>query len=127
MDQMPVTLTFVALYAIALVPMTGWIGLYRSKIGALRGDGGDAVLFKRIRVHGNLTENAPAFALVLAAAEWSGLAQPWLWGAVACFVVGRMLYVRLFDSAQRWLAMVFTQFPAALMGLWVLASVWLAG
>ncbi|MEP3847607.1 MAG: hypothetical protein ABJM43_19860 [Paracoccaceae bacterium] len=72
MTAIPVTITFVAIYAIALVVLTGWIGLFRGKIGVLRGHGDNAVLEKRIRYHGNLIENAPAIALVLGASESLG-------------------------------------------------------
>lgn len=34
----PVTITFAALYGIAPVPLTRWIGSYRNKIGILRSD-----------------------------------------------------------------------------------------
>ncbi len=36
------------------------------------GDGGDTSLFKRIRMHGNLTENAPMFLLLLVLLELGG-------------------------------------------------------
>jgi len=62
---LPITFTFVSVLAILLIPLTGWVGIKRGKIGVLRGDGGDSDLFKRIRIHGNLMENAPLFALVL--------------------------------------------------------------
>lgn len=72
MSQMPlpVTLTFVSVLAILLIPLTGWVGVRRDKIGGvLRGDGDDPTLFKRIRIHGNLMENVPVFIFVLGASE----------------------------------------------------------
>ena len=127
MTPFTVTISFAALYAITLVPMTGWIGLYRDRIGALRGDGGDPVLYKRIRYHGNLTENAPATFMALAAAESLGLMQPWLWAAVVSFILGRVLYFIQFDKKSRALALSFTQFPAALLAIWCLYSLFIKG
>lgn len=121
---LPVTFTFVSLMAIALFPLTAWVGLRRGKIRVLRGDGGDAELFKRIRIHGNLMENAPIFALVLGAAEISGLGAALLWLAVVAFVVGRAMHYALYDSAKRGLAMVITVLPGMLMGLWLLWWIW---
>jgi len=126
MISLQVSGTFIAAYAIALIFLTGAVGLYRGRAGILRGDGGDAILHKRIRIHGNLTENAPAFALALVAAEILGLAQVWLWIAVASFVVGRVFHHVLYDDARRGAPMFLTQAPSALLGLWILSSIWLS-
>lgn len=123
---LPVTFTFIGLYAIALVVLTSWIGLYRGATNQLRGEGADPVLFKRSRFHGNLVENAPATALVLGAGEALGLGTNWLWLAVLSFFVGRALYFAWYDKKARAVAMSMTQFPAAIMGLWVLYTLWIA-
>jgi uncharacterized membrane protein YecN with MAPEG domain len=122
---LPVTITFTSLLAISLIPLTGWIGLRRDKIGGVfRGDGDDATLFKRIRIHGNLMENAPVFILVLGASEMVGLGQTWLWLAVAVFLIGRVLHFILFDSRTRGFAMLITLLPGMLMGFWLLLRIW---
>ena len=38
---LPVTFTFISVLAILMIPMTGWVGVRRDKVGTLRGDGGD--------------------------------------------------------------------------------------
>ncbi|WP_425099500.1 MAPEG family protein [Tropicibacter sp. S64] len=121
---LPVSFTFIGLLAIVLSPLTGWVGVRRGQTRTLRGDGGDPELFRRIRIHGNLLETAPVFALTLAAAESAGLGQGWLWAAVAVFVFGRVLHYRLYDSGKRGVAMVVTLLPGSLMGLWLLAVIW---
>ncbi len=123
---LPVTVTFIALYALILVPLTGWIGLMRGRENILRGHGDNRVLEKRIRFHGNLTENAPAMALVLGASEFLGMASWMLWAGVGSFVVGRVLYFQLYDKEVRALAMSLTQFPAGLLGLWCLYTIYIA-
>ncbi len=125
MTTIPVTITFISLYAVALVILTGWIGLFRGKVGILRGHGGDAVLEKRIRYHGNLIENAPAMALVLGASESLGMTSWVLWLAVCSFVVGRVLYFQLYDLKIRALAMSLTQFPAGLLALWCIFAIYI--
>lgn len=121
---LPVTFTFIAVGAAILFPMSGWIGVYRSRTGILRGDGGDPVLFKRIRIHGNFIENAPLTALVLGASEAMGLGAVWLWLAVLSFTVGRLLHYALYDLPARGLPMGLTAGPGLLLGLWVLWKLW---
>ncbi len=120
---LPVTFTLVSVLVILMIPLTGWVGLRRGE--TLRGDGGDPVLFKRIRIHGNLMENAPLFVFVLGAAEATGLEPPWLWLAITTFIVGRGLHYALYDTQQRGLAMLVTLLPGVFMGLWLLVQVWL--
>ncbi|MEP1765466.1 MAG: MAPEG family protein [Sulfitobacter sp.] len=124
MTTIPITITFISIYAIALLVLTGWIGLMRGKMGILRGHGQDAVLEKRIRFHGNLIENAPAMALVLGASESLGISDWILWLAVCSFGVGRILFFKLYDKEVRALAMSLTQFPAALLAFWCLFTVY---
>jgi uncharacterized membrane protein YecN with MAPEG domain len=124
--NLPVTYTVLGILAVLLIPLTGWVGLRRDKIGGvLRGDGGDPTLFKRIRIHGNLMENVPVFILVLGASEAASLGPLWLWLAVATFLAGRVLHFILYDSGKRGLAMLVTLLPGALMGIWLLSSIWL--
>ncbi len=120
---LPVTFTFISVLAILLIPLTGWIGILRGKTGILRGDRGDPVLFKRIRIHGNLMENAPLFAMVLGAAESAGLGQSLLWLAVLGFVLGRVLHFVLYDSKLRGVAMFITLLPGVVMGGWLLTGI----
>lgn len=126
MTAIPVTTTFIALYAIALVFLTGWIGLFRGKIDVLRGHGDNSILEKRIRFHGNLIENAPAMALVLGASELLGMTSWILWLAVCIFVLGRVMHFNLYDKKTRGLAMAMTQFPAGLLALWCLFAVYIS-
>ena len=122
---LPVTFTFISVLAILMIPMTGWVGMQRAKVSTLRGDGGDPELFKRIRIHGNLMENAPLLALIMGAAEYAGLGTGWLWLAVATFVAGRVAHLALFDSTKRGLAMLATVLPSVVMGVWLLVQIWL--
>jgi len=122
---LPVTFTFVSVLAILLIPMTGWVGVLRGNKGVLRGDGGQPDLFKRIRIHGNLMENAPLFALVLGASEAAGLGALWLWIAITVFATGRILHFMLYDSKTRGVAMLVTLLPGCLMGGWLLTILWI--
>ncbi len=125
MELLPITFTCLSILVIALIPLTGWIGILRGSVNILRADGSNPVLFKRIRIHGNLMENAPSFVLILGAAEYAGLAQTWLWLAVIGFLAGRVLHFVLYDSKLRGGAMFVTLAPGAAMGIWLLKAIWI--
>ena len=122
---LPVTLTFIALSALAMFILVAWIGLTRAPLGVLRGDGDHPVLFKRIRIHANFVETAPLFALSLGAGEALGLGASLLWLAVVSYGLGRIGHYFLYDSKFRGLPMTLTVGPSALIGLWVLYRLWL--
>lgn len=121
---LPVTFTFISVIAVLLIPFTGWVGIRRAKVNVLRADGGDAILFKRIRIHGNLMENIPLYAIVLGASEYVGLGVNWLWIAIATFAAGRISHYVLYDSKVRGVAMFITLLPGAVMSIWLLQQIW---
>ncbi len=123
---LPVTFTFAALAAVAMMVLVGWIGLKRGATNVLRGDGGDPVLFKRIRIHGNFIETAPLAILCMAAAESLGADPIWLWLSLASYVTGRALHVPMYDLKVRGVALSFSTGPFLLLGLFVLYRLWLA-
>lgn len=126
MTSIPVTTTFIAIYALVLIPMTGWVGILRGRLGALRGTGDNAVLEKRIRIHGNLTEIAPVLALSMGASEMLGMPAYALWLAFGTFIVGRVMHYYLFDSNAWAMGMLVSQLPVALLSAWCLYSIYLA-
>lgn len=115
-----VSFTFIAVCACTLVLFGAWIGPLRGKLGILRGDGGDADLFKRIRIHGNFVENAPLVGLVMLAAEALGAGDAWLWGAFAAFFVGRAYHFVRYDEQDRAFGLLLTTAPAFFLGVYVL-------
>lgn len=126
MPLIPITTTFIALYVLTIVPMTGWVGLMRGKLDVLRGHGNDPVLEKRVRIHGNLIENGPAVALMLGASEIMGAPSWALWLTIGAFAIGRVIHYIQFDEKTRAGGMSFTQFPAAFLAIWCLYSIYLA-
>ncbi len=56
------------------------------------GDGGEPQMLKRIRMHGNLTENAPIILIVMALLEMGGFSQTILAVAGVVFVIVRILH-----------------------------------
>lgn len=56
------------------------------------GDGGDAVLLQRIRVHANFVEYVPFALLLLALLELGGLDRVWVAALGGVLFVGRVLH-----------------------------------
>ena len=92
---MPAGFPFItAATAIALAVLQMFLMLYtargRGKYKAGLGDGGSDPLLRRIRMHGNLTENAPLFLILLLLAETSGQ-----WAGSVPIFAGAFVLVRL--------------------------------
>ena len=78
--------------AIALAVLQMFLMLYtargRGKYKAGLGDGGSDPLLRRIRMHGNLAENAPIFLILLGLTEMTGQWAAWVpWLALAFAIV----------------------------------------
>ena len=74
------------------------VGLHRTKTGVGIGVGNDPNLERKIRRHGNLSENAALFIVVLALAELCGISKPIIAGFGAIFVLARLLHALGFSS-----------------------------
>jgi uncharacterized membrane protein YecN with MAPEG domain len=121
-----ITLLFASLHVLMLVLLVG-ISRHRHghKIGL--GDGGDPVLARKVRVHGNFIEHAPFALLMLGLLELSGLPAIWLWVLGSVLFVARLLHAiglsrtagysvgRFTGTALTWLAFLLM----ALAGLWI--------
>ena len=122
-----VTLLFAELHALLLLALAVPIARHRHahKIGI--GDGGDKLLARRIRVHGNFIEHAPLALLMLALLELCGLPPPWVWTFGGALLLGRLLHAaglsrhggysmgRFWGTALTWLVLLLM----ALAGLWL--------
>ncbi|MCV0426712.1 MAG: MAPEG family protein [Roseibium sp.] len=125
----PVTLLFIALLALVQIPMTVAVGLRRLKTETHFLDGGDEVLLKRIRAHGNFTETVPIVLLAMAAAEYAGAPALLLWAGGSALLLGRLVhYGTLVNSGfgnGRAIGMLLTLTPMLIFPgyvLWALAE-----
>ena len=87
---LPITLTLAA--ACALLNM--WLGIRCARIRisdqVLHGDGGSALLAKRMRAHANFIEYVPLTLILFGLVELAAGASMWLWGAALVLVVARI-------------------------------------
>ncbi|QDA58036.1 MAPEG family protein [Thermomonas aquatica] len=122
-----ITLLFAALHALLLLALAVPIARYRHahKIGL--GDGGDKLLARRIRVHGNFIEHVPLALLLLAMLELCGLPAVGVWSFGSVLLLGRLLHAaglsrhggysfgRFWGTSLTWLSLLLM----ALAGLWL--------
>ncbi len=78
MTQLPITSHFAALLAFMLIALSAHIIVFRRKYKISLGDGGVKGLHNAIRAHGNFSEYAPFFIILLGLAEFQNAAPNWL-------------------------------------------------
>ncbi len=89
-------MTITPIYAGALTLIFLWLTLNvtrsRGASGVSLGDGGDPLLQRRIRAHGNFAEYVPLALVLIALAEFGG-ASPWLLHALGLtLTVARLMH-----------------------------------
>jgi uncharacterized protein len=124
------TLLFAGLCALLQCLLTALVIARRTKLGISLLDGGDKLLLKRIRAHGNFIETAPIALLLLALLEWHGFPTWAVMGFGALLVVGRVLHaIGLIHSHMRWAriaGMLMTLFVISIQAaccLWLFATI----
>ena len=90
---LPITLTIAGAAAILHVWLSLRVSRLRRPLKIGVGDGGNEVLLRRIRAHGNFAENTPLFLILLALLEFATGDNLWLWGAAILFILARLLHV----------------------------------
>ncbi|MDQ3494142.1 MAG: MAPEG family protein [Pseudomonadota bacterium] len=122
-----VSLLFAALHALLLIGLSLSVVLQRRSARVGLGDGGDAVLARRIRVQANFIEYVPLALLLLALLELGGLARMWVWAFGSVLLLGRVLHAvglsgsagtskgRLYGTLLTWIGLV----AMALTGVWL--------
>ncbi len=106
----------------------GWLGarcgMIRTKQKIMHGDGGDVLLFRRMRAHSNFTEYAP-IALVLIVLLDLMDQDGWLLGLTAlAFMIGRVLHGIGMDAEKeawpRASGMALTFLPLIIWAVWAI-------
>lgn len=124
--SLPVTLVFIAVFALLQIPMTVAVGLLRVQTDIHFMDGGNTTLLRRMRAHGNYTETVPMSLLAMAAAELSGAPTTLLWAVGGSLLMGRLLhYGTLVTSGfglGRAIGMILTFAPLLICPIYVLIA-----
>ena len=130
-----ITLLFASLHALLLLALLVPISRHRHHHRIGLGDGGDAVLLRKIRVHANFVEHVPLALLMLALLELAGLWPPLLWVCGGALLLGRVMHAfgmsrragysfgRFWGTAITWSVLL----AMALAGAWLSVRLLLAG
>ena len=87
---LPITLTIAGAAAILHVWLSLRVSRLRRPLKIGVGDGGNEVLLRRMRAHGNFAENMPIFLILLGLLELATGGNLWLWGAAILFILARI-------------------------------------
>ncbi len=122
---LPITLTTAGLCAGLQIALTALLIARRTQSGISLLDGGDTVLTRRIRAHGNFTETAPLTLLLMGLLELAAAPAALLLAAASLFVLGRILHatgvITRGNSWPRLLGMAATLCVLSALGV---ASLW---
>jgi uncharacterized protein len=89
---MPVTALLTGIFALMMVALSAPVSLRRWKVQVAYGDGGDRMLGRLIRAHGNFAEYAPLMLIVLAMVEIADAPPAFVWPLAAVFLASRTLH-----------------------------------
>ncbi len=92
MGSLPITTFTAALAALALVALSVPVSMRRFAVRKPSGDGGDAVLARRIRTQANFIEYVPIALIVLALVEGGGSHRAWALTIAGLLIVGRAFH-----------------------------------
>jgi uncharacterized membrane protein YecN with MAPEG domain len=87
---LPITLTIAGAAAILHIWLSLRVSSLRRPLKIGVGDGGNEVLLRRARAHGNFAENTPIFLILLGLVELARGGNLWLWGAGIVFILARI-------------------------------------
>jgi uncharacterized protein len=87
-----ITAVYASILALMIVAMGINVTLHRFKYGVMIGDGGNGVLRRMVRIHGNSVENIPLSALLMALYELGGGEVIVLHLAGVALIAGRLLF-----------------------------------
>ncbi len=86
------TAAFAGLFGIIYVGLTLWIMVSRTTHKVLQGDGGDQILAKRVRVHGNFGEYVPLSLILIGLLEGGGGRHGLVLTLLGSLLIGRVLH-----------------------------------
>lgn len=96
---LPITLTMAGAAAILHVWLSLRVSRLRRPLKIGYGDGGNEVLLRRMRAHGNFAENVPIFLVLLAVLELATGGNLILWSVAILFILARIAHAFGMDRA----------------------------
>lgn len=91
-NLLPITSLYAAIFGLLLIPITYAVGFRRVKTRTSFLDGGDKILLRRIRSHGNFVEYVPFALILIGLTELNGAPALWVHGLGALLLVSRVVH-----------------------------------
>ncbi len=95
---MTITPIYAALLALLLVALAVNVVRGRRRAGVSLGDGGDELLTRRIRAHGNFVEYVPMALILMVMIEERGAEAAWVHGLNGALLLGRLMHAFALSS-----------------------------
>jgi uncharacterized protein len=89
---LPITLTIAGAAAILHIWLSVRVSRLRRPLKIGVGDGGNEILLRRMRAHGNYAENMPIFLILVGLLELAGGNRNILWATAIAFILARLLH-----------------------------------
>lgn len=126
MNAIPISTLFVGLFVLLQIPLTIMVGYRRARTGIQFLDGGDPVLLRRMRAHGNYTETVPVVLVAMVVAELTGAPSWLLLAGGTSLLVGRGVHAAILVikgwGLPRAIGMILTFVPMLAFGIWCLRA-----
>ncbi len=90
----PVTAMYAGLLGLLMLVLSFRVVAVRRAMSIGLGDGGNALLLSRIRIHGHFAEYVPLALVLLLLLELNGASTTWLHGLGIALVAGRLAHVQ---------------------------------
>lgn len=124
-----ISLLLAGLFSVMMVLLSLQVSMRRVRAGVdSLGDGGDDILHRRIRAHGNFTEYAPTALLVVCLMEYSGGSSLLVWILAAAFFLSRIGHAvgLLYRSTPtlRAASMLVQHAAFLIAGVWLVLQAW---
>jgi uncharacterized membrane protein YecN with MAPEG domain len=87
-----VTAVYAAVLALMFAALSVWVIAGRGKFRVSHGDGGEAMLNRRIRAHGNFAEYVPMILMLVGLLEASGERRGVIHGLLLVLVAARIMH-----------------------------------
>ncbi len=95
---MTITPIYAALLAALFLALAVNVVRSRRRAGVSLGDGGDKLLARRIRAHGNFVEYVPMALILMVMIEERGAAAAWVHGLHGALLLGRLMHAFALSS-----------------------------
>jgi len=91
-NTLPITSLYAAVFGLLLIPITYAVGLRRMKTRTSFLDGGDEILLRRMRSHGNFVEYVPFALVLIGLTELNSASSAFVHGMGALLLVSRIVH-----------------------------------